>query len=225
MTDESIQFLTLENERLQKQVTELQARMTEMVNAQLSRRVRDFMLKSDQPVAWTPKVPDEKRLRFRLKLVVEEFLEMIDAVSQSTHFVGDSDFHVEVQELLLDFVNGCEVEVDLPKLVDALADLDYVIEGFRATLGVDGGGSIADAVHAANLAKVEGDVCMSCDGKGSVPSVAHSTVILEARDQCPLCKAAGRVIKRRPEDGKILKPEGWKPPDVEGELRKQGWEI
>jgi predicted HAD superfamily Cof-like phosphohydrolase len=24
-------------------------------------------------------------------------------------------------------------------------------------------------------------------------------------------------------DGKILKPEGWKPPDIEGELRKQGW--
>jgi predicted HAD superfamily Cof-like phosphohydrolase len=26
------------------------------------------------------------------------------------------------------------------------------------------------------------------------------------------------------EDGKQLKPEGWQPPDIEGELRKQGWE-
>jgi predicted HAD superfamily Cof-like phosphohydrolase len=25
------------------------------------------------------------------------------------------------------------------------------------------------------------------------------------------------------EDGKIQKPEGWTPPDIEGELRKQGW--
>ncbi len=25
------------------------------------------------------------------------------------------------------------------------------------------------------------------------------------------------------EDGKHTKPEGWKPPDIEGELRKQGW--
>jgi predicted HAD superfamily Cof-like phosphohydrolase len=28
---------------------------------------------------------------------------------------------------------------------------------------------------------------------------------------------------RRREDGKILKPEGWQPPDIAGELRKQGW--
>jgi predicted HAD superfamily Cof-like phosphohydrolase len=25
-------------------------------------------------------------------------------------------------------------------------------------------------------------------------------------------------------DGKVQKPEGWTPPDIEGELRKQGWE-
>lgn len=27
----------------------------------------------------------------------------------------------------------------------------------------------------------------------------------------------------RREDGKVLKPEGWTPPDIDGELRKQGW--
>jgi predicted HAD superfamily Cof-like phosphohydrolase len=26
-----------------------------------------------------------------------------------------------------------------------------------------------------------------------------------------------------PETGKQLKPEGWEPPDIEGELKKQGW--
>jgi len=28
----------------------------------------------------------------------------------------------------------------------------------------------------------------------------------------------------RREDGKVLKPEGWTPPDIAGELQKQGWE-
>lgn len=37
--------------------------------------------------------------------------------------------------------------------------------------------------------------------------------------QSNLEKANGPVR----EDGKRLKPEGWKPPDILGELRKQGW--
>jgi predicted HAD superfamily Cof-like phosphohydrolase len=35
-----------------------------------------------------------------------------------------------------------------------------------------------------------------------------------------MAKATGPVR----EDGKRLKPEGWTAPDIEGELRKQGWE-
>jgi predicted HAD superfamily Cof-like phosphohydrolase len=30
-----------------------------------------------------------------------------------------------------------------------------------------------------------------------------------------------KVVRR--EDGKILKPEGWTPPDIEGVLRQHGW--
>ncbi len=35
-----------------------------------------------------------------------------------------------------------------------------------------------------------------------------------------MSKAGG---PKDPDTGKQLKPEGWEPPDVEGELRKQGW--
>ena len=73
---------------------------------------------------------------------------------------------------------------NLVELVDALADLDYVVEGTRIEFGINGK-PIADAVHAANMAKVGGGI------RG---------------------------------DGKINKPEGWQPPDIAGELRKQGWE-
>jgi predicted HAD superfamily Cof-like phosphohydrolase len=33
-----------------------------------------------------------------------------------------------------------------------------------------------------------------------------------------------KAVGTKREDGKILKPDGWKPPDIEGELRRQGWE-
>lgn len=32
-----------------------------------------------------------------------------------------------------------------------------------------------------------------------------------------------KVLKR--EDGKVLKPEGWKPPDIEGVLIRHGWHL
>lgn len=34
-----------------------------------------------------------------------------------------------------------------------------------------------------------------------------------------MAKVGGPVV-----NGKTMKPEGWQPPDIEGELRKQGWE-
>lgn len=34
-----------------------------------------------------------------------------------------------------------------------------------------------------------------------------------------MAKAGGPVV-----NGKVTKPEGWQPPDIEGELRRQGWE-
>lgn len=83
-----------------------------------------------------------------------------------------------------DLIQSAPLCIDLPALVDATADLDYVVEGLRVRLGVDGD-PIWEAVHAANMAKSTG----------------------------PLR-----------EDGKRMKPEGWKAPDVEGLLREQGWE-
>ena len=48
-------------------------------------------------------------------------------------------------------------KVDLPALVDGLADLDYVVEGTRIEFGVNGT-PVADEVHAANMRKADGPV-------------------------------------------------------------------
>jgi predicted HAD superfamily Cof-like phosphohydrolase len=106
-------------------------------------------------------------------LIAEEFLELCAALGYHPKLTLDRQVTPFPRE-----------HVYLPEVADALADLDYVIEGTRLEFGIDGG-PIADAVHAANMRKVGG------------PTRA---------------------------DGKILKPDEWEPPDIAGELKKQGWD-
>lgn len=54
---------------------------------------------------------------------------------------------------------------------------------------------------------------LSCLGVGDVHVMR---AVLDANDK----KLEGPIR----EDGKQLKPEGWQPPDIRGELRRQGWD-
>jgi len=149
--------------------------------SRLTRQVTEFHKVMGQPIVLKPTVPSDDRVRLRLKLIAEEFFELLDAT-----LLNSSKVQVprRQMEAVMHAIENAPVQVELPEFVDALADLDYVIEGTRLEFGINGA-PIADAVHAANIAKV---------GSG------------------------------RREDGKVMKPEGWKPPDIAGELRKQGWE-
>lgn len=142
-------------------------------------RVYDFHVVSDTPVAGEPAVPSDDRVRLRMKLIAEEFFELLHAVSLNHEAVGDLESSVE------ELIAESELGVHLPGVADALADLDYVIEGMRLEFGIFGE-PIEALVHEANMAKFRNGV-------------------------------------HRREDGKILKPHGWKPPDIDGELRRQGW--
>jgi len=156
-----------------RQIAELQESMSKLVNSQLSQRVRAFQLKYGHPVNWTPAVPDNATMRVRLKLIAEEFVELLRACACNP---GSVDF----AECELHFAIDCDVDdMNLPAAIDALADLSYVIEGTAATLGVNMH-PIMEEVHRANMAK-------------------------------------------EPAEGKPTKPAGWVPPDIEGELVKQGW--
>jgi predicted HAD superfamily Cof-like phosphohydrolase len=146
----------------------------------LDDQVRQFHEFCDIPVLDKPAVPDEARGRLRIKLVAEEFVELLVSV------VGRSSAVVKIEEgiaLLLEQSFDQRGGVDLPAFVDALADLDYVVAGTRLEFGIDGE-PIANLVHAANMTKGSG----------------------------PLR-----------EDGKRMKPPGFVPPDIAGELRRQGW--
>lgn len=125
--------------------------------SQIRRQVQEFHRATDHPVVDRPLVPPEDRVRLRMKLVAEEAFEFLEAcLYLGAHRRSDAEFQ-EVKDLLRGIIEVCPLDVDLPKAVDALADLDYVVEGSRLEFGVDGT-PIAAEVHRANMAKVGGPV-------------------------------------------------------------------
>jgi predicted HAD superfamily Cof-like phosphohydrolase len=143
--------------------------------------VREFFCAAEQAIPSRLAIPADDVVRFRVRLIAEEFFELLKATFHP-------DWHGSIdacERTILGFVGRSEIQVNLPEWCDATVDLDYVVEGARVAFGVDSR-PLWTAVHTANLAKQGGPV--------------------------------------RPEDGKRLKPPGWTPPDIEGELRKQGWE-
>jgi predicted HAD superfamily Cof-like phosphohydrolase len=140
-----------------------------------------FHVANDQPILTKPQVPTDDRVRLRLTLIAEEFFEGLRACLPDAHLgLVEAEVQAEIRTM--------PIRVDLPGLADALADLDYVIEGTRLEFGIDGD-PIAAEVHRSNMSKLGAD---------------------------------GKPVRRA--DGKIMKGPNFTPPDIAGELRKQGWE-
>jgi predicted HAD superfamily Cof-like phosphohydrolase len=124
-------------------------------------KLRDQVLEFSEAfgvaVRHTPGVPDDETVRLRLRLIAEEFLELLDACNLDT-----ADAHDAILKCIADYpLHGCVgreegKSVYIEAFADACADLDYVVEGSRLAFGIDGE-PIADEVHAANMRKLGPD--------------------------------------------------------------------
>lgn len=141
-------------------------------------QVEAFREAFGQPSPDQPVVPPDDRVRLCLRLIAEEFFELLEACVCE----GDPYLLNCARGYTESVIEHDEITVDLVKVADALADLDYVNEGFRLESGINGL-PISEEVHKSNMSKLGGPIV----------------------------------------NGKIQKPEGWSPPDIKGELRKQGW--
>lgn len=90
---------------------------------------------------------------------------------------------------------------NLVEVADGIADSIVVLVGTALEFGIDLT-AVWGEVHRSNMSKFP--LCSDCEGFG----IDDSTLV-----ECPNCKGRGRVILRR-EDGKILKPPTWTPPNV-----------
>lgn len=96
------------------------------MNRQLE-QVAEFHETFDQPILETPTIISDKRFQFRVSLIAEELKELTDA-----------------------FENGDKVEV-----LDALGDLNYVMNGLILELGFkDVFDTAFNRIHDSNMSKV-----------------------------------------------------------------------
>jgi len=164
------------------QVTELQTAATSAVNERrendLTQQVTKFALAFGYPVRTRITEPTADEVALRLQLITEEFLELLEAHG------APGLIRSEIWERVTKWVEwqrgGPGFRVDIVKAADALADMDFVNEGHRLTMGIPRQ-AVANEVSRSNLAKVGGE---------------HDT------------------------NGKLQKPPGWTPPDIDGVLAR-----
>ena len=142
-----------------------------------------FMLACKQHIGETPGFPPEDVLKLRIRLIAEEFCELLAACGFAYDVGVAARSPMTAEYVYLFSKEEDRRKVDFPAAVDALADLEYVIHGTSLAFGVNPQ-PIWEAVQAANMTKA------------GAPMV----------------------------NGKITKPEGFKPPDVAALLKEQGWE-
>ncbi len=119
-------------------------------NSSIQAQVRQFHTVFKQPIGDKPKVPDEaSRIHLRLKLIAEEFLELLDACGCRTADLKDLDNGIQYT------ISRVEDEhpVDLVEVADALGDIAYVTEGAALEFGIDSKRVLAE-IQRSNLSKL-----------------------------------------------------------------------
>jgi predicted HAD superfamily Cof-like phosphohydrolase len=86
----------------------------------------------------------------------------------------------------------------------------------------------SDVLSFIDKSAVRVDLPELADGLADLDYVVEGTRLEFGINGAPIAAEVHRanITKRgggKREDGKVLKPEGWCPPDIDGELRKQGW--
>jgi predicted HAD superfamily Cof-like phosphohydrolase len=152
---DEVEQLRAELKHHKEHVTQLQKRSNVLLAQRRGIRylVHDFHSKFGYPVCTVPHVPDDDVVRFRLALIAEEFIELLEAsIVDNGALTLAKSFVMKSIRGEQDGVPPAPVMVDLAELADAMADLDYVVEGTRLTFGIDGWPVLLE-VQRANMSK------------------------------------------------------------------------
>jgi predicted HAD superfamily Cof-like phosphohydrolase len=99
----------------------------------VARSAKAFARLAGQPIPTHPVVPDEARVRLRLRLL-DEALEVLEACLDDD---GMTQSLADLRTRFYHLVDNAKVKVDLVALADGLADTVMVCEGFFAECGIE----------------------------------------------------------------------------------------
>lgn len=111
--------------------------------------VHEFHLTYGHPVAPAPAPTNDERTRLRLKLISEEFFELLEATG-----LGYDDEFRRAEGVVQEEIACGNPSINLVETADALADLIYVIYGYALELGIPLS-RILEEVHDSNMSKLD----------------------------------------------------------------------
>jgi predicted HAD superfamily Cof-like phosphohydrolase len=183
------------------------------------------MVKAGQEVPDEPVIPDGKTRVLRAKLILEEAFETVKALGVKVRFSPDqggsmwSDHWCEVDDLSRMSFSATD-DADLEGIADGCADVIVVTTGTLIACGIKDE-ELQEEVDENNLRKFKHS-CPECNSASSKEAndTGEPGVPAEAWRRCRGCGHTYRSGFRR-EDGKWVKPEGFKGPDVKGVIDRQ----
>lgn len=162
--------------------------------------VAEFHQTFGAPVLESPAIPPQDRVKLRLSLILEELHELAQEAGQEALFID------MLQKKVADF-KGTSTEADLTGVMDALCDLQVVLNGSILEFGLQPTFDAAfDEVHRSNMSKA----CTNeADAQASVKKYAAQGVAAHYQ------LLHGKYVIYRSADNKILKGVDFSEPALE----------
>lgn len=120
--------------------------------------VKEFHKTFGHLINKVPTQPEDKIIRLRLALILEEFIELFDACVGETSLSSLGYVH-HLKNLLDELYNGqlsIKADIDLVEVADALGDIKYVTDGAAICFGLPFD-AIFKEIHRSNMSKLGED--------------------------------------------------------------------
>lgn len=167
--------------------------MTEIPN--LLDGTEQFLTAAGHPIPDVPTIPPASVIARRLKMLVEEVSELVEAVGfRDIYDYLNCAYDDSVEDTIQESIDStARYPFDFPEMIDAFHDIAVIAHGGALeTAGSEGAKATAAEVTRSNLDKVNG-------------------------------KHGPTVWAGEPMNSKVKKPAGWTGPDIAGALKAAGW--
>jgi len=119
-------------------------------------QVREFHETFGHPAPNSLAIPELDTIRLRFKLILEEFIELIEANSSGT---PQMELIIDLLDTIDDefnYITDKDLDVDLIEVADALGDIKYVTDGAALVYGIPLD-IVSTEIHASNMSKLDPD--------------------------------------------------------------------